>query len=228
VYVNRTVTAPQGDVSLGMLVRPSGPVSSATQEALGRSVTVLGSGVQIIPAPAYHDWIERAFGPDAIIVGSRTVLIPKGTSAEGESYLLDRLADYLAAQRLVGDGPVEMMFVQGSLVGAPPQDGTPSFQVTRSSRGVEVAFSLAGAGGGVVNGRASLPAPDPSAVGQGGVSSGTAVHVVFHKGPITVEVPGKALGAALAGDTVNVSIAESQKTFAGRVIDGKVVQVDLP
>jgi Chaperone for flagella basal body P-ring formation len=228
VYVNKVVTAPQGDVSLGSLVRPSGPLSAVAQEALARSVTVLRSGVQLIPAAAYQEWIEHVFGTDAIIVGSRTVLIPKGSPAEGEPYLLDRLADYLVAQKLVGDGPVEMTFTQGSLAGTPPQDGSPSFQVTRSSRGVEVAFLLVGAGGGSVSGRVALPAVDPSAAAQAGVSSGTPVRVVFHKGPITVEVPGKALAAASAGDNVDVSITESRKTFNGRVIDAKVVQVDLP
>ena len=49
VYLNKVVTAPQGDVSLGALVRQSGPVSAAAQEALAGSVTVLGSGVQVIP-----------------------------------------------------------------------------------------------------------------------------------------------------------------------------------
>jgi flagella basal body P-ring formation protein FlgA len=52
--------------------------------------------------------------------------------------------------------------------------------------------------------------------------------VVFRKGPITVEVPGKTLGASSVGDVVNVSIAESQKTFTGRVTDERAVQVDLP
>ena len=145
-------------------MRPSGPLSAAAQEALARSVTVLGTGVQLIPAAAYQEWIEQAFGTDAIIVGSRTVLIPKGTSAEAEPYLLDRLADYLVAQKLVGDGKVEMTFTQGSLAGAPPRDGAPSFQVTKSSRGVEVAFLLVGAGGGSVSGRVALPVVD---VGHG-------------------------------------------------------------
>ncbi len=84
LYVNRVVAAPQGAVSLGTLVRASGPLSGAEQEALSRSVTVLGDTVQFVPAAAYQEWIEAAFGPDAIIVGSRTILIPKGTSAEGQ------------------------------------------------------------------------------------------------------------------------------------------------
>ena len=52
--------------------------------------------------------------------------------------------------------------------------------------------------------------------------------MVFRKGPITVEMPGKALASAAVGESVSVYIADSQKTFTGRVTDGKAVQVDLP
>jgi len=228
VYVNRVVAAPQGAVSLGMLVRSSGPLSPAEQEALSRSVTVLGDAVQFVPASSYQEWIESAFGPDAIIVGSRTILIPKGTSAEGEPYLLDRLADYLVAQKLVNDARVEMTYTQVSLSGAPPQDGAPSYQVMKSARGVEVSFLLTGSSGGSVSGRVTLPTVDAVPGAPAGVKSSSPVRVVFRKGPITVEVPGRTLGSASLGESVNVSIAESQKTFMGRVIEGKAVQVDLP
>jgi hypothetical protein len=231
VYVNRVVAAPQGEVSLGALVRSSGQLSPSEQEALLRGVTVLGSSVQFLPASLYQAWIEAAFGRDAIIVGSRTLLIPKGTAAENEAYVLDRVADYLVAQKLVGSARVEMTFTQGGLTGTPPQDGTPSFQVTRSVRGVEVSFLLAGSSGSV-NGRVTIASADaaPGAQydAQSGVRSSSAVRVVFHKGPITVEVPGRALAAASVGDTVRVSISESQKTFTGRLGEGKAVQVDLP
>jgi ribosomal 50S subunit-recycling heat shock protein len=193
---------------------------------LSRSVTVLGNAVQFVPASLYQEWIETAFGPDAIIVGFRTILIPKGTSAEGEPYLLDRLADYLVAQKLVNDGRVEMNFTQGSLTGTPPQDGTPSYQVMKSARGVEVSFVLTGSNGSSVSGRVTLPTSDVASA-KSGVKSGSQVRVVFHKGPITVEVPGKTLAAASVGENVGVFIAESQRTFTGRVIDGKAVQVDL-
>jgi len=228
LYVNRVVAAPQGAVSLGTLVRSLGPLSAAEQEAMSRSVTVLGDAVQFVPASLYQEWIETAFGPDAIIVGSRSILIPKGTPAEGQSYLLDRLADYLVAQKLANDGRVEMTFTQRTLVGAPPQDGTPSYQVMRSARGVEVSFLLTGSNGGSVSGRVVLPAVDAAASAQTSVKSSSQVRVLFRKGPITVEVPGKVLGAASLGDSVKVSIAESQKTFTGRVMEGKAVQVDLP
>ena len=228
LYVNRTVAAPRGDVSLGALVRSSGTLSPAEQEALSRSVTVLGDGIQLVPASQYQGWIETAFGPDAIIVGSRTVLIPKGSSGEGAAYLLDRLADYLIAQKLVSDGRVEMTFTQVSLKGAVPQDGTPSYQVVKSARGVDVSFLLTGSSGDSVSGRVTLPAVDAVARAQSDVKSSSPVRVVFRRGPVTVEVPGRTLGAASIGENVKVSIAENQKTFTGRLIEGKAVQVDLP
>ena len=228
LYVNRTVVAAPGDIGLGMLVRSAGPLPAAAQEGLSRSVTVLGDAVQYLPVSLYMPQLEAAFGADAIIVGSRTMLIPKGTSAEGESYLLDRLGDFLAAQRLVDDGKVELAFTQTSLKGSPPQDGIPSCQVARTSRGIEVSFLLTGSGGNSVSGRVTLPSGSAGQDLQRGVKSSAPVRVVFRKGLITVEMPGKALASAAVGESVSVFVADSQKTFTGRVTDGKAVQVDLP
>ena len=228
LYVNRVVVAARGDVGLGTLVRTTGPLSPGAQEAMARSVTVLGETVQYVPISLYSEQLETAFGDDAIIVGSRTIIIPKGTSAEGESYLLDRLGDFLAAQGLVTDGKVEISFTQASLKGAPPQDGTPSCQVLKTSRGVEVSFLLIGSGGNAVSGRVMLPSAPAGTDYQRGVKSSAPVRVVFRKGPITVEMPGKALASASVGENVSVFVADSQKTFTGRVIEGKAVQVDLP
>jgi flagella basal body P-ring formation protein FlgA len=60
------------------------------------------------------------------------------------------------------------------------------------------------------------------------VKSGTPVTVVFKKGLITIEMPGRTLGSASVGDPVSVMVSESQKTFSGQLMDGKAVQVDLP
>ena len=228
LYVNRIVVAAQGDIGLGMLVRAAGPLAPAAQEGLARSVTVLGEAVQYLPVSLYMPQLETAFGADAIIVGSRTILIPKGTPAEGESYVLDRLVDFLAAQGLVDDGKVDLTFTQVSLKGSPPQDGIPSCQVMRTSRGIEVAFLLTGTSGNSVSGRVTLPPASEGPDRQHGVKSSAQVRVVFRKGPITVEMPGKALASAAVGESVSVYIADSQKTFTGRVTDGKAVQVDLP
>jgi hypothetical protein len=195
---------------------------------MSHSVTVLNEKVQYLPTTQYMPQIEAAFGTDAVIVGSRTLLIPKGSSAESQTYLIDRLADFLVSQGYLDDGKVEFSFTQGSLKGAPPQDGIPSCQVVKSSRGVEVSFLLTGSTGNSVSGRITLPPAAAGVDAPGAVKTNEPVRVVFRKGPITVEMPGKALAAATVGDNVSVFIAESQKKFTGRVVDGKAVQVDLP
>ncbi|MGO9308695.1 MAG: flagella basal body P-ring formation protein FlgA [Spirochaetia bacterium] len=228
LYVHHVVVAAQGDVSLGAIVQASGPASAEQKEAMSRSLTVLGESVQYLPTSLYMPQLEAAFGQDAIIVGARTVLIPKGTSAEGETYLLDRLVDFLAAQGLVDDGRVDISFTQSGLRGGAPQDGTPAFQVVKTSHAVEISFLLTDSAGNSVSGRATLAAaPERTDLSQG-VKASSLVRVVFRKGPISVEVPGKALSSAPVGENVSVYVAESQRTFTGRVMDGKAVQVDLP
>ena len=54
------------------------------------------------------------------------------------------------------------------------------------------------------------------------------MQVIFHKGPITIEMPGKAIGNGAVGGKVGVYVADSQRSFIGRVVDGKAVEVELP
>ena len=85
---------------------------------------------------------------------------------------------------------------------------------------------MVGAAGSSVTGKISLAAAatDPGS----DVKPGTVVKVIFHKGPITIEMPGKAMGSASTGESVSVYVADSQKSFMGTVVDGKAVKVDLP
>ena len=228
LYVNRIVLAAPGNVSLDALIRTSAALSPEAREAMSRSATVLGDAVQFLPVSQYAPQLEAVFGTDAIIVGSWSLVVPRGTSAEGEPYLLDRLADFLIAQNLVGDGRTDLSFTLGSLSGSPPQDGSPMFQVVKTSRGTEVSFRLAGSGGGTVSGRVTLPAAPAGPDSAPAVKSNAPVRVVFRKGPITVEMTGRTLARAAVGQQVAVYISDSQKTFTGRVLDGKAVQVDLP
>jgi hypothetical protein len=225
LYVNRFVTADPGDVSLGDLLRASGSVPAGAQETLARSVAVLSDKVLIIPTGVYREQVKDAFGVDSILVGSRSIVVPRGGPAAGETYLLDRLADYLAAQGLVSDAKVELTFMPGPTRGTPPVDGEPVFQLQKNGRaGPEISFSLAGSGGSSISGRVGIGGATPVML----IASGTAVQVVFHKGPITIETPGKSLGVAGPGETVSVLLTDSQKTVTARVLDGKAVTVDLP
>ncbi len=226
VYVQRVVVADAGDVSVRDLVRTTGDVGPQGLETLAQSVAVLADAPLYIPAALYLDRLEAVFGSDAIVVGSRSLVIPRGAFPDGEAFLLDRLADYLCSQGVLGDQKVELHFAQNLVTGTPPQQGSPAFAVRRSASGsVEVSFSLSGDAGNAVSGRVVIAAPDgPSQ----GLKTGTPVQVVFHKGLITIEMSGKTLGPAGPGEKVSVYVPDSQRTFSGRVLDGKAVSVELP
>jgi hypothetical protein len=229
VYMRHTVTAGPGDIRLGDIVRTAATPSPAAFETLARSIAVMQDKILYLPSSLSTRLLEEAFGSDSIIVGTRTMALPKNALPEGEDYILDRLGDFLYAQGLVGDAKVELTIVQNLVKGVPPRQGTPSFQVLKTTRGTcEVAFSLSAGAGSSVSGRVSFPAIDvPPAIGDR-VSSGTAVKVVFRRGPVTIEMPGKALASAHVGERVGVRVAESQKSFAGMLLEGKAVDVELP
>jgi hypothetical protein len=229
IYVTRIVAADPGSVALGDLVRVSGPVGAAAQEALAQGVAAAGAGLLYVPTDAYRARLDAAFGADAIVVGSRSMVVPRGSALETQAGFLDKLADWLTAQGLVGNAPTEILVSSLSVRGTPPADGTPSFQVhAGTSGGTEVSFSLLGLTGGSMVGRLSISGSALPLALSSGVKSGTPVSVVFRKGVITIEMPGKATGSAAVGQKVGVSIAESQRAFTGTVMDGKAVQVDLP
>ena len=227
LYVSRVIVAAQGDIKLGDLVRTTGDVSVNERETLARSIAALGDKPLYLPVVLYRSDLEAAFGSDAIIVGSRTLVIPKGTQAEQEPYMLDRLVDFLQLQGMLADDRQELSLSQNIIKGNPLQTGTPSFQVQKSGRGqTDVSFLLAGSAGSSVVGKVSFaqPVTDPA----GDVKPGTPVKVIFHKGLITIEMPGKAMGSASTGGSLSVYVADSQKSFVGLLAAGKAVNVELP
>jgi hypothetical protein len=229
LYVNRLVTADPGDISLGDLVRAAGDIPAAAREALARSIAVAGDKVLLIPAALYRERLEAVFGRDSIIVGSRTIVVPRGALPEEETYLLTRLVDFLSSQGLVGAACTEFSLAQNQLKGSPPTDGNPLFQVVKAANGsVEVSYSLTGSSGSSVSGRVSFSVPADASGSTDGVRSGAPVDVIFRKGPITIEMPGKAMATVAVGGKVGVFVADSQKRFIGRVVDAKVVEVELP
>jgi hypothetical protein len=227
LYVQRVVFADAGDVSLGDLVRATGSVPAAARETLARSVAVLGEKVLYVPVAAYRPWLEEAFGSDSIVVGSRSLLIPRGAIPDAEAYLFDRLVDWVESQSLLGADVAELSVIQNSVAGEVPIEGTPKFAVQKTSRGtVEVSYSLRGSNGASVSGKIALAAGSQQVTDS--VKNGDAVTAVFRKGLITIEMPAKALGSAASGTSVSVYVADSQKSFSGRVIGGKAVEVVLP
>jgi hypothetical protein len=229
LYVNRLVSADPGDIALGNLVHAAGDIPAAARETLARSIAIAGDKVLLIPSALYREQLEAVFGRDSIIVGSRTIVVPRGMFPEEETYLLTRLADFLSTQGLVGAAAIELFLAQYQLKGSFPTDGNPLFQVVKAANGsVEVSYSLTGSGGGSVSGRVSFSAPTGGAGSTDGVRSGAPVKVIFHKGPITIEMPGKATATAAMGGRVGVYVADSQRSFIGRVVDTKAVEVELP
>jgi len=228
LYVNRLVTADTGDIALGNLVQAAGGIPSEAREALARSVAVVGDKVLLIPASLYREQLESVFGRDSIIVGSRTIVVPRGMLPEEETYLLTLLADYLFTQGLAGAACTALSLTQYQLKGSFPTDGNPLFQAAKAPNGsVEVSYALTGSGGGSVSGRVSFSAPAGDSGSTDGVRSGTPVKVIFHKGPITIEIPGKAAATAAVGGRVEVYVADSRRSFVGRVVDAKAVEVEL-
>ena len=139
------------------------------------------------------------------------------------------MADYMQAQGLVGDARTEVSLVQNLTRATAPQDGTPLFQTQKLPRGItEISFSLSDSAGNAASGKATFASVPVSAVSDTAIRSGSTVNVIFRKGPITIEMPGRAQSSATAGQTVSVYVADSQKSFVGQVIDGKAVQVELP
>jgi hypothetical protein len=229
VYVHRIITAAPGDVRLGDLVRASGTPSGHAAETLARSVTVMGDRILYLPCAAFSGLLEEAFGSDSIIVGSRTLVLPRDALPEGEDYVLDRLGDFLQGKGLVGNEAVEITLAANVVRGTPPRQGTPVFQVVKTAKSsCEVTFSLSAGAGSSVSGRVSLAFAEAAPAADQRVTAGSTVNVVFHRGPVTIEMPGRTLAAARVGERVSVHVAESAKSFPGRLLDGKAVDVELP
>jgi hypothetical protein len=229
LYVNRLLVAEPGDIRLADLVSTADVIPAAAQETLARSIAVVSDKVLYLPAALYVELLEKAFGTGSIIVGSRTIVVPRGALPEGEAFIMDRLADFLDGQGMLGDGRIELAISNNQVRGTLPREGNPVFQVQKTAKGtMEVLFTLAGTGGSSVTGRVALSSTGAVSVSGEGVKSGGPVRVFFRKGPITIEMPGKSLATAAVGERVGVYVADGRKSFSGRVTEGKGVEVDLP
>ena len=124
LYVQRVVVEDPGDIRLGDLVQASGDVSPEAREALARSVATLSDRVLYIPIGWYRAQLDAAFGAGAILVGTRTMVIPRGSSLEGQTWLADRLADWIQSQGQGADVKTEISLGSVTARGTPPVDGT--------------------------------------------------------------------------------------------------------
>ncbi len=229
LYVNRTAVVEPGDVALGDLVRPTGEVPAAAHAALARAVATVSKTLLILPARAYAALLEQAFGADCILVGSRTLVVPRGLLLAEGVKLFDELADYLRRQGVLGEERAELEIVQ-TLDGGLPAGGPAVFRLTRNvaSGGVrEITCSVSPSAEEPAVGSIALRVRATPPAAQA-VKASDRVQVLFRKGPVTVEMQGKALASAGLGDNVSVYVPDSLKSFSGRVIDTKAVEVELP
>jgi len=237
LYVNRTAVVEPGEVRLRDLVRATGEVSAAAGETLETVVATVSGALLVVPARLYSGLLERAFGPDSILVGSRTLVVPRGLLADDGVRLFGDLADFLWQQGVLGEGRAELEVAQtldGSLpLGVPsgaPSGAAPFFKLTRSAaisgaREITCSVSLSASEPPVGSVRVRVRAAVATALG---VRASDRVQVLFRKGPITVEMEGKALASAGFGQSVAVRVPEIIRSFSGRVIGNKAVEVEIP
>ncbi len=225
IYIQRVLVADPGSIRLADLVQTSGDAPVAARETLALAVATLGDNLLYIPSRSYLDRIENAFGRDAIFVGSRSLVIPRGAVPDAQVPILDRLVDFLADNGTLGSDVEDIEVRSVQLTGTLPHDTPPVFRMVRSSKtSAEVSFSA----GGQASGRVLLAMKEDPSAASADVRASDPVLVVFHKGPITIEMQGKAQGPAAIGDMVSVQVTDSQKTFSGRLLSGKAVDVELP
>lgn len=229
LYVNRTAVVEPGVVRLRDLVRATGEVSAAASGTLESAVATVSGALLVVPARLYSGLLEKAFGADSILVGSRTLVVPRGLLADDGVRLFGDLADFLWRQGVLGEERAELEVAQ-TLAGSLPAGAVPFFKLTRSAavsgaREVTCSVSLSASEPPIGAVRVRVRAAATTAAGVG---ASDRVQVLFRKGPITVEMEGKALASAGLGESVAVRVPESLRSFSGRVIGNKAVEVELP
>ena len=245
LYVRRVLVADRGALTVGSIVQASGDVSPVMRETLDRSIGEVGGVILLVPSGVYKDLFDPKSGDDLIFVGSRTLVAPKGLVSDNAVPLLDKLADYLESQGLVGQGKAELEIVQITGLPREIEVESPAFKTIRVEKKAGLAsgtaeFSYQGsskdadfaAGRILLRISQDLSGRDASAGAQGedqlgGVKANEAVSVLFHKGSIIIEMSGKALASARAGERVSVFVPDSKKSFSGIVMDNKAVSVEL-
>ena len=229
LYVNRTIVAEPGALRLRDLVQVPGSLSPAAGLALDSTVATMAAAPLSVPARLYAGLLEQAFGPDCILVGTRTLVLPRGRLEEGSAQFLARLADVLDQEGVLGDGRAELE-IQQPLPDLQLQSAT-GFRVIRTARlpgWTEVTCAISVSAAELPTGSVVLRVRSTSASAGEGVRAGDKVQVRFRKGAVTIEMQGKALATAGFGDSVAVYIPDSSTRFSGRVIGKKAVDVELP
>ncbi len=244
LYVKRAVAVERGALILGDLLQNPGEIPLSLARALSRRIGEVADNPVVIPAGAYRAWCEEGLEEGLILVGKRTLVVPKGEASELEMPLLDALVDFLENQGGMGEGIMELETPR--IFGAPRDGmaGDPVFRIVRIEKreglfsgAAEIGFTIPVSSGGSRTGRMvfsirqdlrSGAAVAGSGASVGGVKAHDPVAVFFHKGSITIRMEGKALAAAAEGGWVSVFVPESRKSFSGIVMADKAVSVEIP
>jgi hypothetical protein len=210
------------------LVQVQGGLPAGAFPVLDRTIATVSDLPLSVPARLYAGLVEEALGTDCILVGSRTLVVPRGSLEDGPAQLLARLADFLAQEGVLGDGRSELQVLQP--LPQVPATTAVSFRAGRAAKGpagTEVTCTVLSAAAETL-GTVTLRVRATAATAGEGVRAGDPVQVRFRKGPVTIEVQGKALATAGFGDQVAVYIPDSLRRFSGRVMGSKAVDVELP
>jgi hypothetical protein len=237
LYVKRVVVVEKGALVIGDLLQKSGEIPPALARILSRRIGAITENPVVIPAGTYRAWCEEGLEEGLILVGKRTLVVPKGAAAEQEMSLLDSLVDFLESQGGMGEGMIELETPR--IYGAPRdgKTGDPIFRVMRMERKeglfsgpAEIGFIIPVSSGGSRTGRMvfGIRQDFRSGAAVAGVKAYEPVAVFFHKGSITIRMEGKALAEATEGGRVSVFVPESRKRFSGIVMADKAVSVEIP
>ncbi len=242
VYVRRAVILPPGTVVIADLVQPAGELPADVRDVLQHRVAELADRALVLPASLYRAELDGLEGHDLILVGKRTLVIPRGSPGDHAAPLLDRLVDRMQELGWLGRGKVEIEVERISGIGAGQSVKDAAFTVLRADRRVgpmageaEVGFRGTTDSGELALGSVALrlrqddaaEAARPDAA-QPGVRPNDSVWVRFRKGAVTVEMPGRATAPAQVGGEVTVFVPEARRSFSGVLEDGKAVSVEIP
>lgn len=178
LYVKRVLVADPGTLRVSDLVQASGELSQEVRGLLDQGIGEVSGRLLLVPSSLYRGVFEQRLDVNLILVGKRTLVVPRGSTAEGNLALLDRLVEYMESQGGFSDGKVEMELVQVSgLPSTIPASGA-QFQPVRIERkaglysgAAEYSVRITGQETGLSVGRISLRVKQELSAGAASVQS---------------------------------------------------------
>jgi hypothetical protein len=195
------------------------PLPAGAAPALGRPVLAAAGTMLLLPSAWFSLALAEAMGPDTILVGRRSLVVPGGMVSPVTAGLLDRAVEWL--ESLGGFGPerAEIDLLRGPSAEL-PSGVEPRFDLVSAERvsglfsgAVEVSVR---AGAGPVD-RLSLRVRQKLPAARPGVRAGDPVLVVLRRGVVRIEMEGKATSSAAVGAPVSAWVTDGSRSFTGVV-----------